>query len=134
VRRLWPLLALAFAAGCLSAPDAPEDAAPTPGVEVLSPIDEDAAPMESTATPPAFETRILDDRFEHARLDAATGATIAWVNAGSMTHTLVFDDDAIPDSGPLAPGARYEVTFSEAGDHAYHCAMDASMSGIVVVR
>jgi len=125
------LLALA-AAGCLSAPEEARDADATPGVEIAPPLEgstDAPAPSET-----AFETRILDGAYEHDRLDAATGAAISWVNAGTTTHSLEFEDARLPDSGPLAPGARATVTFDAPGDFAYHCAFHEGMRGLVVVR
>jgi plastocyanin len=59
------------------------------------------------------------------------GQTVAWRNADSTTHTATgssFDTGSIPPGATSAP-----ITFSTAGNLAYHCSIHPSMVGTLSV-
>lgn len=71
----------------------------------------------------------------------ATRATVKWVNGDRTSggygstgtaHRLV-SDNAIFDSGTLAPGAAYSFTFAAAGMYPYHCSIHPTMVGTITI-
>ncbi len=66
-------------------------------------------------------------------LEAAPGDTITWVNHSDAAHTVTGDDLAFDDSGPIAPGQSFSITFDEAGTFAYKCGPHPGMVGEIVV-
>jgi Copper binding proteins, plastocyanin/azurin family len=60
------------------------------------------------------------------------GDTVAWLNSGTMQHTVTSDGGAF-DSGMIAPGATWEHRFTSAGTFAYHCTPHPWMKAVVHV-
>lgn len=54
-----------------------------------------------------------------------------WVDTG-VSHTVTAEDGSF-DSGLCAAGAKFFVTFSNAGTVNYHCTIHAQMTGTVTV-
>jgi plastocyanin len=73
--------------------------------------------------------------FQPGTLTVARGATVTWVNTGTVPHTVTDDpskaakptDAVLPsgaqpwDSGNVAGGATYSHTFDVAGQYTYFC-------------
>lgn len=59
------------------------------------------------------------------------GETVTWYNDDEAFHTVT--GDAF-DSGTLAIGASYSVTFDEAGEFPFACTIHPAMTGTVVVE
>lgn len=71
--------------------------------------------------------------FTPEELQVKAGETVAWVNRDPYGHTVTFDP--ILDSGVLAGGGRYAVTFNEPGTYGFVCTVHpAIMSGEVTVK
>jgi plastocyanin len=69
-------------------------------------------------------------------LSAATGQVIGFKNTGSVTHTVTFQDnnDACLTDSTLAPGATWEVKFTQPGTYNYLCTIHApNMKGVIHV-
>lgn len=63
----------------------------------------------------------------------SAGGVLTWSNTDTTTHDMVSDIGAY-DSGRIAPGGRFEFTFSSKGTFPYHCSIHAGMVGTVVVQ
>src|SRR5947209_8272242 len=61
-----------------------------------------------------------DDRFDPPTLTVAPGTTVKWTNAGKHPHTVT-DRGGKFDSGDIAPGGTYGVTFQTPGTYRYYC-------------
>lgn len=72
----------------------------------------------------------VDDDFDPQRLEIAVGERVTWTNEGEAGHTVTFEDAG---SEVLEPGAGYERTFDEPGEHEYVCRIHVGMEGTVVV-
>lgn len=59
--------------------------------------------------------------------------TVVWTNNDSVPHTVTADDSSF-DSGNIAPGASFSMTFNQAGTVAYHCKNHPTMHGKVIVQ
>lgn len=59
--------------------------------------------------------------------------TVIWTNNDSTSHTLIFDDDAIPNSGPLNSGAGFSLAFDHVGTFTYHSLAYPDVTGTVIV-
>jgi plastocyanin len=66
-------------------------------------------------------------------LSIAVGATVTWTNTDSISHTST--SNAVGwDSGIIAPGRQFSVTYQTAGTFPYHCTIHPGMVGTVIVR
>jgi plastocyanin len=68
--------------------------------------------------------------------NAATGDIIEFKNTGSVVHTVTFQDsnDACLTDSTLAPGATWEVKFTQPGTYNYLCTIHApNMKGVLKV-
>jgi plastocyanin len=66
-------------------------------------------------------------------LNASAGDTVTWMNTDSIAHTSTSDASGW-NSGIVAPGGQFSMTFPAAGTFSYHCAIHPGMVGTVVVR
>jgi plastocyanin len=71
--------------------------------------------------------------FSPQTLTVAKGATVAWTNNDSTTHTVT-SDTGVWDSGNLAQGKAFSYTFSQTGTFQYHCKIHSSMTAKIVVQ
>lgn len=75
--------------------------------------------------------------YSPSNLQIEVGETVTWRNQSSMTHTVTSgsnrEHDGEFNSGNLAPGSTYEVTFTEAGDFDYFCIPHVGMAGSITV-
>jgi plastocyanin len=60
-----------------------------------------------------------------------TGGSVTWTNSDTTTHTST---GSAWDSGPIAPGASYTMTFQTAGTFTYHCTFHPGMVATVTVQ
>jgi plastocyanin len=66
-------------------------------------------------------------------LEVAPGVTVVWRNMDPVQHSVIADDETF-DSGLIDPGKSFTVTFTEPGEHTYHCMPHPFMKARVVVR
>lgn len=77
---------------------------------------------------------IINFSFQPGSLTVKAGDTVTWVNNDSTTHTITSDNGAFTSSGNLAPGDKYQFTFTKAGTYPYHCSIHPSMTATVTVQ
>jgi plastocyanin len=119
---------LIFAAACgggsstsSTAPSPTPSPTPTPGGAA------------SSVTIPAGAQSLGNRAYAPDDLSVAVGSTVTWMNTDSIAHTST-SNAAGWDSGIVAPGAQFSVTFQTAGSFSYHCAIHPGMVGTVLVR
>jgi amicyanin len=78
------------------------------------------------------EVTIADFAFAPQELTITAGDTVTWTNEDAMVHTATSVNGAF-DSGDLAQGASYSLTFSTPGTFDYLCTPHPSMTGRIVV-
>jgi plastocyanin len=61
------------------------------------------------------------------------GGTVTWVNNDATSHTSTSDATGW-NSGTMAPGGRFSMTFPTAGSFPYHCTLHPGMVGTVNVQ
>jgi plastocyanin len=71
--------------------------------------------------------------FAPSSVDVLPGDIVTWMNHGGRTHTVTADDGQF-DSGDLADGAHFSLTFKTLGAYLYHCTLHPRMTGDVNVR
>jgi hypothetical protein len=75
---------------------------------------------------------IRDNAYTPDYTHVPVGTTVTWRNTGQQPHTV--DEYGYRfNSGEIAPGGVYSVTFTEPGYYAYNCAIHPEMRGNVVV-
>ena len=75
---------------------------------------------------------IVDFAFEPATLEIPAGTTVTWTNNGRVPHTV--SDSGAFNSGLMAPGATFSLTFDTAGSYPYFCKIHPQvMTGTIVV-
>src|SRR5262245_58580303 len=79
---------------------------------------------------------IHDNFFAPGALYVLPGTTVIWVNNGRRIHTVTSAAGLWDDSGPLAPGEEFSVTFDVPGVYFYFSRPNTRefMRGKVVVR
>src|SRR5207244_3749300 len=90
--------------------------------------------LQADAPLSTIQVGIADDYFQPRMTHIQAGMTIRWVNNGKHKHTVTSKDD-LWDSGDLAPGATYTVTFAKPGTFHYFCRHHTKekMQGTIVV-
>jgi plastocyanin len=94
--------------------------------------DDGPAGPASSAGPASVAIR--DFLFTPADLKVAVGDTVTWTNDDEYAHTVTSEDGDVLDSGNLDDGQTYELTFDQAGDYAYVCAIHPAMTATVTVE
>jgi plastocyanin len=94
------------------------------------------ARMPSQAGMAGADTVVVDiHNLAYGTLDLKVdvGTTVVWRNLDPVQHSVVADGGAF-DSGLIEPRKSFAVTFTEAGDYAYHCVPHPFMKARVTVR
>ena len=95
-----------------------------------------AAAASVAATLPAVAAtqavNIAAMKFDPADLAVKLGDSVTFTNLGGAPHTATADGGGF-DTGKLTRGQSATVTFSAAGDFAYHCAIHPSMKAVIRV-
>jgi plastocyanin len=76
---------------------------------------------------------ITNAGYQPATLQVKVGDTVTWSNNDSATHTVTSDTAGLFDSGPIAQGATFKFTFSQAGTFMYHSTSDTGWAGMITV-
>lgn len=70
-------------------------------------------------------------------VEVAAGTTITWTNQDAVQHSVTHGLPTAPgrefDSGLLAKGDRFAMTFTRPGDYHYFCTRHDAMRGVVRV-
>lgn len=93
-----------------------------------------AAPANSTTVAMVSGASTLTNTaYAPSPISVSVGTTVSWLNNDSTTHTSTANNGAWA-SPNVAPGGRYNFTFSAAGSFQYHCAIHPGMVGTVNVQ
>ena len=114
--------------------------APDPGeiAGAAEPVATDSIVIPAGAWDPANAATA----FTPSAVVVAAGTTVEWVNEDTVVHTVtsgtsdgsVAQPDGVFDSGDIARGERFSITFAEAGEFTYYCAPHPWMRGRVIVE
>lgn len=85
------------------------------------------------AAPTTHAVAALDLRFDPVSLTVRAGDSVVWTNRGEVVHTVTAEDRAF-DSGIVAPGGTYRVTFNRVGVVPYVCTLHPGMTGTIDVE
>jgi plastocyanin len=92
------------------------------------------------AAPGPNQVFLQNIAFNPSTRTVSAGTTVQWVNQDGVTHTVTYDSGpgTAFDSGNLAGGADFSVTFATPGTIQYHCTIHGSpgagMHGTIVVQ
>jgi plastocyanin len=79
---------------------------------------------------------LRDNAFEPKSLNIQAGATVQFVNAGQMPHTVTSDDGRW-ESGDIPPGGVFNAMFIYPGTYRFHCkyhSVDKMVGSITVAE
>src|SRR5262245_10154164 len=79
----------------------------------------DSAVSAAQPPPRVVTIEIFDNRFEPRWVHVPVGATVIWINRGKRNHTVTSRGGLWQDSGVLAPGDSWSVTFDIPGSFPY---------------
>lgn len=81
------------------------------------------------------EVSIVDFAFDPGSIEVQVGGTVTFANDDEAAHTATGgpDDPEAFDTGDIEGGGSAEVTFDEAGEYEYYCAIHEYMTGTVRV-
>jgi plastocyanin len=90
---------------------------------------------KATHTPPApvSSISIVNGKFRPKNVTVKVGASLTWTNNTDSQESVTSDSPGVFDSGPLAPGATWQYTFSKAGTFPYHSTGANGIYGSVTV-
>jgi glucose/arabinose dehydrogenase/plastocyanin len=71
--------------------------------------------------------------YDPSPLTIARGTSVKWTNNDFTPHTVTEVTNKF-DSGTLAPGQKFKLTFAESGIITYYCTIHPFMKGEVIVR
>jgi len=71
--------------------------------------------------------------FDPSQVTVQAGDTVEWKNEDIFSHTITADDGSF-DSGLIAPGHSWQITFKSAQTVAYHCRPHPNMTASVSVQ
>lgn len=77
------------------------------------------------------DVKIQNSAFDPGSITISSGDTVKWTNMGPDTHTVVGPDFS---SGNISSGKSYGHKFTKTGTYNYHCSIDPSMTGVVIVK
>lgn len=73
-------------------------------------------------------------KYDPQMVSVKTGDTVEWdFQDSALSHSVTSDDNTTFDSCLQTAGAKFQVTFSNAGSFPYHCSIHADMTGTVKV-
>lgn len=143
MRSLYLFLALASA--CLVLPGmaaGPEPPSSGPyGAQPSGPQPRQGGVVPPSPDVPADPARtreviLSDNQFRPSLTVVRAGAVVIWRNKDHHAHTVTFPKPPPGvDSGPLAPGGEYRLSFGRPGTYPYYCRIHGrEMDGTVVVE
>jgi plastocyanin len=92
------------------------------------------AAAQAGGEPKTVDVRIIDYRFEPARLEIEVGTTVRWINAERRTsHSILLHGAHGIESERIFPEEHWEHRFDAAGVYTYGCGPHPEMHGEVVV-
>ena len=71
--------------------------------------------------------------FDPSRVTVRAENTVQWKNEDIFSHTVTADDGSF-DSGLIAPGHSWQMTFKSAQTVAYHCRPHPNMTATLIVQ
>ncbi|HLN18906.1 MAG TPA: cupredoxin domain-containing protein [Patescibacteria group bacterium] len=69
--------------------------------------------------------------FNPNAINVNSGTTVMWINNDNTAHTVTGDGF---NSGQIQPGGNFQFTFNSPGTYTYHCSIDPSMTGKIIVK
>jgi plastocyanin len=94
-----------------------------------------AKTIKATHTPPSNVSAISinNGKFRPKNVSVKTGTTLTWTNNDDTPQTVTSDAPGVFDSGPIAPGATFQYTFSKDGVFPYHSTGTSGSYGTITV-
>jgi len=71
--------------------------------------------------------------FAPSPVSVQAGGSVTWTNNDNTAHTSTANNGAW-NSGSIAPGRTFTMTFPSAGTFTYHCTIHPGMTGTVTVQ
>jgi plastocyanin len=88
----------------------------------------------TTVTIPTGARNLTTTAYAPNPVTVSRGASVTWVNNDSIAHTASSNDSTTFNSGTIAPGGSFSMTFQNAGTFPYRCTIHPNMVGTVTVQ
>jgi len=90
----------------------------------------------ANTTPEAIrEVSILKTTFDPTTVTIQKGTTVKWTNNDTDAHQIESDGNFLDLlSGELEPQESYSFNFNQSGTYGYHCKINPSLTGQVIVQ
>jgi len=108
--------------GCGSSYSTPSGPSPTPSGNTGTPVSIVSGASGQTTT-----------AYAPNPITVAVGGSVTWTNNDNTSHTSTANNGAW-NSGVIAAGGKYSMTFASAGSFTYHCTLHPGMVGTVTVQ
>lgn len=84
---------------------------------------------------PVTHTVTIDaTSYRPATVTLKRGDTVVWENKDVIPHTATSKKAGLFDSGTIAPGGKWKMTFKTEGDVEYFCTFHPTMQGTLRVK
>ena len=90
-------------------------------------------PIYEVPPPIPSTVNIYDDFFDPPSFTVIAGTRITFTNLGYHNHSAT-SDQAVFDSGTLAPGQSFSFTFQDKGEFSFHCKFHPEMHAKIIVQ
>jgi plastocyanin len=98
---------------------------------------QEATPVAADGDADAAESlavEIIDFAYNPPEITVPVGGSVTWTNEDGAPHTATGLDREALQSGAIAPGASFTLTFDTAGTIEYFCEFHPNMKGSIVVE
>lgn len=78
---------------------------------------------------------IQNGAFSPATVNVAVDTVVTWLNRDTNQHSIIGENEKVPfESQTIEPGRWFSRMFKKAGTYPYHCGIDPSMTGTIIVH
>jgi plastocyanin len=84
--------------------------------------------------PGISDITISNSSFSPQTITVSAGSTVVWTNKDSSEHSIVSDNNQFPSSPRISNGQAFSTLLTEKGTYSYHCGVNTSIKGKIIVK
>jgi len=81
-----------------------------------------------------YDVFIINSSFSPQEIIISKGDNVVWTNRDYTLHTVTSNSGTAISSRGLGKGETYQQTFKVSGTYNYHCSVNNSINGVVIVK